>query len=265
MAVNLNGVNQYLFCNFTAHASSYPFTMAGWMYTTNLNQIGVLVGIDDDSVLQNCIHFRGTEAGDYLAAATYATGWALAYTSTGVSSGTWHHFMAVYNSATDRRIYIDGASKGTDTANQDASAATDLNIGCRYGHTGGAAASLHFEGKLAHVGVWTSALSDANAVSLATGLPPTLVDAANLEEYWALIDDGNSDGGNVGTNLSANNTPTYDSDDPLSGILAATGIVTFSGVAGLTKQTVVGGTQAGGGGARLIAIGNDELWYEDID
>jgi hypothetical protein len=46
--------------------------------------------------------------------------------------------------------------------------------------------------------------------------------------------------------------------------LAATGGITFSGTAALTKKTVVSGTQAGGGTGRLIVIGKDELWYEDI-
>jgi len=295
MALNLNGSTQYLYSgSWNPHSQAYPFTFAGWFYTTDMAQNSALMCLDNNTggSYINLAQFfgSGTSPNDPVRALTYQTSWASAATTTGATTGTWHHFAAVWAATNDRRVYIDGSSKGTDSTTKTFGAqTTQLGIGARYANAAGAAADLLFGGKLAHCAAWTSALSDANVASLAGGSYPTAVDSGNLEDYWDLISDSNSDGGNTGTSLTEVGSPTYDADDPLSStvtvelaasgdivfsgtadlgvspavVLEASGVITFVGAADLTKQTVVKGLTSDGT-RMIIGLGNDELWYEGV-
>jgi hypothetical protein len=193
--------------------------------------------------------------------------------------------VAVYNSISDRRVYIDGGSKGTDATSKALYSTTYFLVGAR----AGAAPTSHFPGKLAEYAVYDKALSDAEAVSLANGTnKPSDVAAGNLQYYWPLYDDANDD---ESTNhLTNNNSATFDTGDhPIAyttfidmvasgsieilgtaGMsvstaveLAVSGVITISGTAGLTLKTAVQGV-ASDGTRMIVGIGNDELWYEGV-
>lgn len=290
MSVSLNGTNQYL--NAAASVTAYPFSVSAWMKTSDLTQNGVLVDIGATtfaaSKSHNYTEFRGAVGGDPVRASTYYTAATSAASSTGVSSGTWHHVLAVYNSDTDRRVYIDGGSKGTDSGNQNG----DANITVMVVGVGGNGAFNHFAGNIAEVGIWSSALSDANAVTLAGGALPTDVDSSNLEEYWSLLSDANSDGGNSATDLTGQGTPSFDSGDhpdvdsvtyvEIAGTVAA--VSSLSGALDISTAVELAGTIAATTAAsgtltisnfpsgspavtnakqHLVAIGNNSLYYED--
>lgn len=294
MALVLDGSTQYLYnSSWSPHGGAYPFSVSGWFYTTDMAQSASLVSIDNNNPagpVNLCQFFGpGTSPDDPLRVGTYLGAWGIVATTTGATTGTWHHFTAVWASATDRRIFIDGGSKGTNTDSRNGGGTYNVCIGCRYGVPSGAAVDLLFDGKLAHIGIWTSALSDANAASLAGGALPTAVDASNLEDYWALISDSNSDGGNTGSTLTEVGTPSFDAADPISAPsyielastgelvcagtadldiiaamdLEASGAITFAGTAALTKKVIVDGLNDTTR-SLLVGFGNDGLWFEDI-
>jgi len=250
MSVVLNGSTQYLdlenaAANLTG-GTMFPCSVSCWMKTTDLDQTSALVSIDDGSSKQNISQFRGSVAGDYVAAACYDGAWDLAISSTGVSSGTWTHVLVVFNSATDRRVYID-ASKQTDSGSCSSSsgAGGDIGIGCRFPQ---GTPSLYFGGKIAEVAVWDMALTDANATSLAGGSATDSIQSSNLVYYWSLYGDANSDGGSIGTNLTEYNSPTYDTGDHPIAVgatyveLAGTSSLTFGSTASIAEYVSLAGS-----------------------
>ena len=248
MSTILDGVDQYFdLQSVTINGGSFfPCTFSCWMKTTDLTKNAVLVCHDDGSYQQNMSEFRGGIAGDYVAALCYDGAWDLAVSTLGVSNDTWHHVLVVFNSTTDRRVYLDGANKGTDanTCNSAPGGAEDIGIGCRF-PTG--TPSLFFDGRLAEVAIWDVALSDANAVTLAGDNFASTVEAGNLLEYWHLKGDANSDGGTGGHNLTAYNTPTFDAaDHPITVAtevtISGTAGITFGSTANLTNLLSISGT-----------------------
>jgi len=131
-------------------------------------------------------------------------------TSTGYSTGTWHHFLGVFASSTDRRVYIDGGSKGTDSTSivpAFIGGVTKISLAAE-------GASNGIDGDIAEVGVWSVALSDADAVLLSTNkYAPPLVETASLEAYWPLIADDDDASGN-GLHMTAVNSPTFGTHVP---------------------------------------------------
>lgn len=216
MSVVLNGTTQYLDLLNIGHLINagglFPCSLYCCMKTEDLTQTSALASLDSGLTDMNIAQFRGSVAGDYVAAACYDGAWQLAVSTAGVSSATWHHVLVVFTSTTSRTVYIDGGNKhlDTNTCNSGPGAGGDLGVGCR---VPGGTPSLFFGGKLAELAIWGKALSDANAVSLAEGDLANTVEVSDLLWYFNLYGDANNDGGTQSDNLTARNAPTFDTDD----------------------------------------------------
>lgn len=236
MSVVLNGSSQFLYKSSFSGLSGYPCSIAIHFKpddadtTESMGQLGYSGG-----TVQNILQARGSVAGDYLAAASYVSGWALAYTTTGFVASTWQHGLAVFNSSSDRRVYIGGGSKGTNSTTKNATPIDQLMVGAR--DTPGSPADW-FKGKLAHVAVWSIALSDADAALLASGRDPRSVQAGSLVGYWPLATNGEDLVGEQ--DLSSSGSPSWDSEDQPT---LTMGYVDF--------ETSSGGTGGGDGTIKL--------------
>lgn len=212
MSVVLTGT-ECLYCTYNGHSLNYPFSFSAWFkYGSEKTASETIVSLDaNTNTVMNLALVRGAVAGDPGAVGTYASvgGWGFA-NSANTSAGSWYHILVVFAAANSRSAYINGGSKATDTTNLAAAGCNNLSIGARYGAPGGSAADLIFTGNIAEVAIWHSALSDANAVSLAALTSPLTIDAANLDEYWSLLGDANTDMESGGTNLSNVNSPSFD-------------------------------------------------------
>lgn len=124
----------------------------------------------------------GSVAGDPIQASTLAGSLASATTTTGYTVGTWHHIAGVYAAVDDRSAYIDGGSKGTNTASRTPSGVNQLRIGSRTGTS----PSGHLDGQIAECAIWNVALADAEIAVLATGVIPPLVRPSALVHYAPL-------------------------------------------------------------------------------
>lgn len=102
------------------------------------------------------------------------------------SVGTWHHALGVEASASDRRVYLDGGGKGTDTTNKTPVGLDHISVG----RLGSSSPDNHFDGKLAEVGLWNVALTDDEAVSLASGVSPLRIRPGNLRGHWPIFGTG---------------------------------------------------------------------------
>lgn len=175
----------------------------------------VLCDKDDDDVYQwlvvigadNKVHARTRTNGGV------STG---AIATTACSVNTWYHGCGIWASATDRRAFLNGGSKGTDNTNSAPVGFDRTSIGAWTGSGGG----LHFQsGKIAEVAVWDlSALPGATPSdkadyfetnvlpNLAAGKRPSVY-PTGLIPYWPLVNDDNDYADDF--DLTPYNTPSW--------------------------------------------------------
>jgi len=208
MSVILNrSLEQYLKTT-TVGVTTKPITITAWVKSFDLDNYQGIFSITNNSNEFLSSWLAGAVAGDPVAALEYATAWKRARSSNGYSKGVWTHIACVFYSSTDRRVYINGGGKivNTDNQNVNFSLFDQILIG-----TYKTVTSAYFGGKIAHVSIWSTDLSDAQIVSLAGGTNPQDVELASLEAYWPLKSNGN-ELANSNT-LVAHNDPIWDSDD----------------------------------------------------
>lgn len=240
MSVVLDGVNQYLRINANPPGGpGTPISISAWAKLDNATATHPVVGFDDATADNYLMQARGAIAGDPMAAAAHHLGgdWEIADTTTGYTASTWEHILVVFASTTSRSSYIDGGSKGIDTANVPVTW-----VGNGYWAIGSyGALSSFLAGKVAEVVVWNTILTDAQAAELAGGASPNTIESGNLKAWWPLYDNAKDVVG--GFDLTAYNSPTYDTSDHLAGAGAPAPVdKTFS--------------------KKLVAAGNNEIWYE---
>jgi hypothetical protein len=277
MSLVLDGATQYGYCNSVNLV--YPFTIAGWFKSDSIAVSQMIASLEvTASSDYNVLQAAGAETGDPVRAMTYATTWAVAATTSGYSAATWTHCGGVFTAPGNRSAFLNGGSKGTNTTSQSV-AGTNLGIGA-YKIT---VPALFFDGKLAYIGIWDIALSDANMVTLAGGANPTTVEPDHLVHLYTLFANGND---SVGTaHLTLVGTPSFDgSDDPeVDSVVEAeatiTGVGSISATGEVLEAINAAATVTGTGSISayaianmlnithhmcLVAAGNDEIWYEDV-
>jgi len=95
-----------------------------------------------------------------------------------------HHGCAVFESTTDRRIYLDAGGKVTNT--DSLSSPSGLNR-ITIGYSDRATNALFFDGEIAEVGVWDISLTDAEVAILAEGFSPLFVRPDRLKFYAPIV------------------------------------------------------------------------------
>lgn len=108
--------------------------------------------------------------------------------ATTVTTGVWHHVLAVYDFAGDLiTVYIDGASDGSSSSafvstSYTPSAITGNDMIGAVTSVGATPANtaVQFDGRIAGVAIWKVALSAGEIAGLARGAPPTRLRPASL-------------------------------------------------------------------------------------
>lgn len=183
----------------TALITAAPFTLAGWFNSDSIIANQAIISLGDTGGFANYFELlaRGVQGGDPVAlfAADTASGASTVNTTTGFSATTWHHACGVLASSTDRRVFIDGGSKGTSTDDRSPSGLDVTAIGVFSRQTD----SSFFNGRLAEVAIWNVALSDAE-VAILGGSPvsPLLIRPDALIHYWPIIGRDSSEIDRVG-------------------------------------------------------------------
>ena len=112
----------------------YPFSMGCLFRVGNITAIQGLMGIGRSASTSNdfhALHAAGTIGGDPIRyAAREAAGTIRnADTSVGYTANNWHSAFAVGDSATSRRVYLDGGSEGTNTVSCTPGSLTRFRVG----------------------------------------------------------------------------------------------------------------------------------------
>lgn len=205
--------SQYLENISGGPATAAPLTIVAWFNTDDLTITSTIVQLQDKDTAVNRFGLAagGVVGGDPVIFFTEDAGAnQTIQTSTGFSANTWHHAGAVAASSTDRRVFIDGGSKGTG-----ATAVTPAGIdSVSIGRSGDSTPSNYMSGFIAEVGIWNVALSDAEMALLGKGFSPLFIQPQNLVFYAPLIrnDDNDLIGG---FDLTASGSPTVTTHPPL--------------------------------------------------
>ena len=177
MALSFNGSSSKLEWA-GALASAFPFTIFGWVKPTSASTSHMAFGSGSS----------GFELAAFLDGANKAKAFTNAGGSTFAASANalttiWQPVMCVFTSAGARTIYYgNGAPVSSSTTNNAFVAAhTRFVVGTRPQADG-----QWFNGDIAHVAAWSTALTQANFDALAAGAAPNTVASASLIEYWSL-------------------------------------------------------------------------------
>lgn len=185
-----DGANQYLKVD-SALVTTEPFTLACWFYSDDDTNDQTLISIADKDATQpyHSLQIRGDDVDDPLRATTFDGTSAYAVSTSGYTANTWHHACGIWAAANDRRVYIDGAGKGTSAVNK----ATAGHNSCAIGVSADSTPTRYLSGRIAEAGIWNIALTDDEVAVLAKGYSPLFVRPQNLVAYYRLIQDEDQD------------------------------------------------------------------------
>jgi hypothetical protein len=170
----------------SAVLSGVPITMACRFNSDDLTaeQVLVNIGRSDNDAHYFVLMARGGVGGDPVGCLTEdGIAFAAAATSSGYSANTWHHAAAVFDAVDSRAVFIDGGGKGTNATSVTPASLDQTAIGVQLG----IGVSGGTSGRVAEVGIWDVALTDAEVAVLAAGYSPLLVRPQNLVFYAPLV------------------------------------------------------------------------------
>jgi len=217
MSMVLDGVNQNADVAVPTDFSGggFPFSIALWIKPTDATPAAddhvfefgfdagaTFSGLKVDTTGVQLLNYRvGGAFIDDLGTTSYTTGWNLV--------------LGVYASTTDKRLYVNGdnTNEAVITDSKIAYTAEYITVGS-FGPIG--SEGNYFDGKIAHVCIWDGvAISEAEHTTLwngGSGVLPNTVQSGFVSSYTKFISDASP---TTGDTFSLNNSPTFDSDDPI--------------------------------------------------
>ena len=187
-----------------------PITISAWVKLDTITQVGGIFNIEGDDGSQNAGFGLLIVNGAFWAYAQKSSPSVFDYAASTSTLNTtdWWHVCGVFRSSTDREIYINGTSEGTNTTNVLPNA-TIIDNAC-IGNRANTNNDQDFAGKIADVRVYDADIGATEIANLAAGTDYQ----TNLVGHWLLNSDDVLDygsGGNDGTNDGS----TYSTDGPL--------------------------------------------------
>jgi hypothetical protein len=231
MAITFNGTSSRLVWS-GAIASAFPLSIFAWIKPGSAATSHMVAGSGNNAG-GDCelIAFADGAAG--VKAFSRAGGGSTNAANPASIQTTWQPVLVCFDSSGQRRVFYAAGAVATDFTSSNAfgSAHNRFVIGCR-----GITDTLFFAGDIAAVAVWQggSQMTQGHFDSLAAGADPSTVNAAQLIEYWRLLNatDLTGTGGRTLTATAASTAST----DPF-GTPDTTAPVLTSATASVTGQT----------------------------
>jgi Concanavalin A-like lectin/glucanases superfamily len=198
MARSFDGSSQYL-CASSAAATAPPIAMSCWFLAQpdavpgNYTLLALTRPYPGDERFQLVV----ANASTLLAAVTRdGSSFGTAVASTSYTTGVWQHAFAVWYTVTDRKVWLNGGSQGSDGSMCAPAGIAETCLGAsRIG-----APFSHFKGSLAEAAIWAGSgvenMGFAEAAILAKGFSPRCLGRwlGNLVLYQDLIRPANRPG-----------------------------------------------------------------------
>lgn len=186
-----DGFHDYLYTSPAKTAA--PVSMAVWFYPETIAANQMLIGLIETGGANSSfrLNAEGAVGGDPLRAYTIGPGVnKYAQASTGFSINTWQHACGVFAANNDRRVYLNGGNKGTNSESATPTGISNTILGAR------PYTPLVFDsllGSLAEAAIWDVALTDDDVLILSKGYSPLLVKPESLLLYVPLIRSNDED------------------------------------------------------------------------
>lgn len=169
----------------SAVVTAYPVTMACWFYVPNATANRTCMDLGSTTAASGQ-RLSLTNAGNVQWESRVAGSGSSATTTTTYTGNTWHHACGIAAGNNDRRAFLDGGGKGTDTVLSRVFASTiDRTLIGRILRTNSATVPL--TGRIAECAIWSAALSDAEVYALSRGYRASLVRPDALVLYAPFI------------------------------------------------------------------------------
>lgn len=152
---------------------SVPYSFGCWFNLTGSTDLQIMhIGSTSATTASVRMEVQMSQVTKAVKAVSGST--TAAATSTGATSGVWAHALCVVNGVSDIRVYLNGGGKATGGPG---SAITPTSVLIPYWSSNGGTV------KVAECAVWSGALSDDDAASLAAGFSPFLIRPELLAFY----------------------------------------------------------------------------------
>jgi len=242
--------NQQYLVATPAILTAVPATLVAWFNVDNVTAGHVLVSLGSsiDSLNFMYLAAHGVLANDPVIANSGNETDKYAKTSVRFLADTWHHAAGVFATGSDRRAYIDGGGKGTNSKAQVPTNLDRTSIGVLEYKTVGLSHWGYVSGAVDHAAIWNVALTDAEVLWLARGrhgdgrpvLPPDVRPHA-LVGYWPLDGDDQDYGKLTTYHMTPTNTPTWTGGPPRLIDTSRRRVWRAPAVAAARKQLILGG------------------------
>lgn len=209
----------------TFPVTAYPITMACRFKTAGVttDTANILFSMQDVSASAEYFRLHINDAATvekFGFIVRNAAGFTVEDGDTTLSTGTWYHGLGVFRSATDRQLYLDGAS---DSAVFTTSRTFPINLdGISIGMLRDVSPSEALEDSdVAEVALWNVELSAGEIAALGSGVAANIIRPSALVGYWPLFGDttGEPDLSGSINNLTVASTPTKVDHAPVGRII----------------------------------------------
>ena len=139
-----------------------PFSLTGW-FNSNQDAFQTVISIADSAQAFHrfMLQIENAANGTQIRARTEAGAGAHAESTTTWTVNTWHHACAVFAATNDRRAFLDGGGKGTDTTTVTPTSIDRIGIGQQADLTLG---SDEMSGRLADARIYNRTLRDGDVL-----------------------------------------------------------------------------------------------------
>lgn len=172
----------------SAITGAVPLTMACWARTSIVGSAQVIGGIFTSGSIATLNRFSiALAAGNTLVAATSdGAGAGSATTTATITANTWFHACGVFAGIADRRVYLNGRGKATDTTSKTPSGCNRTSVGVGDGSAAASPFAPSGVGYIADFAIWGATLTDSEVAKLASGVSPLWVRRQSLLGFWPL-------------------------------------------------------------------------------
>lgn len=139
-----------------------PLTVAAWVRPNSVDMPATVVGVGSNYRLE----LDGNEAS-----------WPTtnrAVSSATVSANQWTHLVGVSSATNEHRVYVNGGAKGTSSGSTSLGSVSTLYVG------------TNADQVMGYVAIWSAALTDDEAATLASGANPLQVRAGDLIRFYPM-------------------------------------------------------------------------------
>ena len=189
--------------------TGYPFSVSAWFKlddTTTLSPIWCFSDMSESNVIYSLY----SNSGNIYLQGRNTTSDNITATGDGPAN-QWIHSVSVFRSATDREIFLNGKSEGTDTSSVSFPSGLDKFV---IGSIQRASALYYAKAHISQVGVWDRALSQSEAQNIMYKTYSDLkgTETTHLKNWYALDSSTDTYNDSHGTNHGTNSGSTLKDD-----------------------------------------------------